>query len=481
MAALEQWAIQVGGPTNEELTTLLAQAEASHRKLWEVPLAWGVLIVLATLSTTVIAIHSVAQPTERLTRAADRLASGHLEERVPVEWADEFGRLATAFNTMAEQLERSHAELEQQVAERTADLARRNLQLETAARVARDAAAIRDVNRLLEQTAHLISDRFGFYHTGIFLLDEAKEYAVLQAASSEGGQRMLARGHRLKVGEQGIVGYVTARGEARIALDVGADAVYFDNPDLPETRSEMALPLQVRGEIIGALDVQSREPGAFTEEDVAVLQTLADQVAVAISNARLLQQAQEALESTRRAYSELGRRAWIEWLRTEPQLEQRYDPHHLLPSDGRWREEMKQAMQTGRPVLGRGDSAGTLAMPIKVRDQVIGVLDARKPEDRGEWTPEEIALLETLVVQLGAALESARLYQDIQRRATRERIIGQVAARVRQTLDVESVLKTAVQEVRQALGLPEVVVRLAPPDSGATEAVGSDQNGREEK
>ena len=221
----------------------------------------------------------------------------------------------TQSRDLAQELEEHRAKLEEQVAERTADLARRSTQLEMAAWVAREAAAIRDAEQLLEETVRLISDRFGFYHTGIFLLDDAKEYAVLRAASSDGGQRMLARRHRLKVGEVGIVGYVTGRGEPRVALDVGEDAVFFNNPDLPDTRSEMALPLQARGEIIGALDVQSREPEAFSEEDVAVLQTLADQVALAISNTRLFQRAQDGLKAARRAYSELSREAWLELMR----------------------------------------------------------------------------------------------------------------------------------------------------------------------
>ncbi len=126
-------------------------------------------------------------------------------------------------------------------------LQRRAIQLQTAAEVSRDASAVRDLPELLNRIVTLIRDRFGFYHAGIFLLDDAQEYAVLQAASSEGGRRMLARGHRLTVGETGIVGYVTGTGEARIALDVGEDAAFFDNPDLPATRSEMALP-RVRGQ-----------------------------------------------------------------------------------------------------------------------------------------------------------------------------------------------------------------------------------------
>jgi GAF domain-containing protein len=173
---------------------------------------------------------------------------------------------------------------------------RRTVQLEAASEVARDTTAILDVDQLLDETVHLISKQFGFYHAGVFLVDERGEYAMLRAASSEGGQRMLERDHKLAVGKIGIVGYVTATGEPRIALDVGKDAIHFVNPDLPNTRSEMALPLISRGRVIGALDVQSTDEAAFSEDDVAVLQTLADQLATAIENARLYEQAVNTAE-----------------------------------------------------------------------------------------------------------------------------------------------------------------------------------------
>ena len=284
---------------------------------------------------------------------------------------------------------------------------------------------------------------------------------MLRAASSEGGRRMLARGHRLKVGEVGIVGYVTGQGEPRITLDVGLDAVYFDNPDMPDTRSEMALPLRVHGEIIGALDVQSTREAAFSEEDAATLQILADQVALAISNTRLFQQTQESLEAERRAYGELSREAWGELLLTRPDLGQRYDPRGILPADGQWREAMKLAMRQGKIVLDEDRPSVVLATPIKVRDQVIGVLDAHKLADAGKWTAEEVTLLETLTEQLGLALESARLYQETQRRAARERLAAEISAKVRASMDVDTILQTAVQELGRALGTDRAFVQLS--------------------
>src|SRR5690606_15491511 len=217
--------------------------------------------------------------------------------RADVESQDEAGLLARSFNEMAERLNDTLHGLEEKVSERTKELeiisqnnAKRASQFESIARISRIISSTQTIEKLLPQIVENISQEFDFYHVGIFLLDVHKEFAVLAAANSDGGRRMLERNHRLKVGETGIVGFVTQSGQPRIALDVGSDAVFFNNPDLPNTRSEIALPLRVETDIIGALDVQSTETNAFSEEDVNILSLLADQVSIAIQNARSYQQ-----------------------------------------------------------------------------------------------------------------------------------------------------------------------------------------------
>jgi GAF domain-containing protein len=190
------------------------------------------------------------------------------------------------------------------------------------------------------------------------------------------------------------------------------------------------------------------------------LQTLADQVALAISNARLFQQAQESLEAERRAYGEISRQAWAELLHAQPGLGHRYDPHGILPTEGRWREEMKQAIRTGKTVAGEAGPSAPLAIPVKVRGHVIGVIDAHKPDDASEWTAEDAALMETLAGQLGVALESARLYQDSQRRAARERLTREITDNIRAAVSIEDAMQRAVQELGRALGAAEMVARI---------------------
>ncbi len=371
------------------------------------------------------------------------------------------------------------AQLEQRVEVRTLELsetaaqleaanetlAQRTRYLEATASVAREAVALDDPQVLLTQVVNLISERFGFYHTGVFLLDPSGEWAELHAASSLGGQQMLARGHRLGVDSQSMVGYVTRRGQARIASDVGEEPVFFDNPDLPETHSAVTLPLRVRGEIIGALDVQSEEPAAFSTEDADVLQVLADQIAVAISNARLLRQAQESAEAAQRAYGELSREAWQKLLRSQQDLGFLSTERVTQPAGDFWRPEMKQALNTKQTTSGTEDPS-TLAIPIDVRGQVVGVVDGRKA-DGTSWTEEEIDLLTAMVEQLNVALEGAQLYRETQRRAAREGTIREISDQMQRASDLQSLMRIAAEELNRVFGSARTHVRFNVAEEGA--------------
>jgi len=416
---------------------------ATRRVLIVVPTV-TVAVILAAVGTAVVALRAVVTGVHLLSDSAGQLAAGRLETRAPERGLEEFRFLARAFNNMASELQGLYTGLERLVAQRTADLARRTAQLEAAATVARRAAEIRDLDTLLNETVRLISDRFGFYHAGIFLVDEAGEYAVLRAASSEGGQRMLARGHRLAVGKVGIVGTVAGTGKPRIALDVGADAVFFDNPDLPLTRSEMALPLKVGERVIGVLDVQSMEPAAFTEEDVSVLQTLADQVALAIENARLLEESRRALEELERLYGGRAREAWQVWAAFRPAA-YRYTGVDVEP------------LPAPVPLTGEGDGR-QLAVPIRLWGQAIGTVLLKRTEEQPPWSPEERRLAEEMGEQIALALENARLIAETESRAARERLLSEMTSRLTRSLDMDALLEVAVRELARLPEVAEVAV-----------------------
>ncbi len=417
------------------------------------------VMLFATLGSWFIA-QRLSNPLEKLTDAARRIEQGDLSAEADVLAQDEVGELAATLNSMTGRLRDLIGSLEARVEERTRALERRASQVQAAADVGSAAARLRNLDALFAQVAKLISQRFGFYHVGIFLLDERGEYAVLRASNSEGGQRMLARGHRLRVGQVGIVGQVTQTGQPRIALDVGEDAAFFENPDLPETRSELCLPLIVAGKVIGALDVQSTEEAAFSSEDLAALQIMADQIAIAFDNARLLQESQAALESARRAYGEVSQTAWRQLL-----LEEQRNPGYLSLANGILttvsgdpEPEYLQAIKTGKPIL--ANHGLTIYMPITSRDFVIGAIRLDRPEEAGAWSQEDITSAGALVDQLSLSLESARLFTDINRRAIKERAIGEITARISASTDMRSVFETAVKEIGRTFPGAEVIVQL---------------------
>jgi len=210
---------------------------------------------------------------------------------------DAQGHTVKTYGANQDITERKRVELERE--RLLVDVRRRAIQLQTASEVSHAASSILSLDELLRKTVELIRERFDLYYVGLFLVGKAREYAVLHAGTGEAGRLMLERAHRLAIDEHSMIGWCVANKKARIALDVGQEAVRFENPLLPETHSELALPLVTRGEIVGAMTVQSREVAAFSEQDIAVLQTMADQIANAIANTQLYQQVQAALTETR--------------------------------------------------------------------------------------------------------------------------------------------------------------------------------------
>ncbi len=462
------WAVVVQQPVDELLTPVRRLRILS----WAAIGAGGLILLLLVGGT----VRQALRPIGALTDTATAIAAGDLTRVAAVESGDEVGAMARAFNSMTAQLRELIGSLEQQVEDRTQDLKRRSAYLEATAEVSHAAASILDPGQLMRDAVEMVRERFGLYYVGLFMVDEAGKWAVLRAGTGAPGAAMLARGHRLRVGE-GMIGWAVAHSQSRVALEAGEDAVRLATPELPDTRSEAALPLRSRGRILGALTVQHTEPGAFDPDTMSVLQTMADQIAVALDNARLFAESQAALDAERRAYGELSRQAWTDLLRARPDWGYRYSQRQVQPADGEWKPEMLQAERTGQLVQSNGEDKPTLAVPLKIRDEVVGVIGFSKDEPDRAWSPEETALLQSFVSQVELALDSARLYEDTQRRAARERLTGEVAARIRETLDLETVLKTAAQEIRQALGVPEVVVRLAPGQMNRDAKEGEDGHG----
>lgn len=432
----------------------------------------SIIITLFAALIAIIVSNIFTNPITELTKVAERIASGDFTQKTGIHTKDEIGTLANTFNTMSTQIQELISSLEQRVEQRTIELEQRSAELEqttkqtkkradelqTITEIARYISNEKDLKNLLPLITQTVSERFGYYHIGIFLLNENKKFAVLRAANSPGGQIMLNREHKLEVGQVGIVGNVTFTGKPRIALDTGADATYFNNPDLPQTHSEMALPLTARGTIIGALDVQSTIPNAFTDTDISILSLLADQIAIAIDNVRLLDETQNALNETQSIFREYLAEAWQKKSTSEI-----LGYHQTLTGGqlitGKAIKETDAAVDTNKNIL---------AIPIQLRDQVIGTLNIRPSNDDRIWSADEVNIVQAVSDRLGLALDNARLFEETSSRASRERLVSDISTKIRSTNDPQEMIKTAVEELKRALGATRVEIipktNVLPPD-----------------
>jgi GAF domain-containing protein/HAMP domain-containing protein len=454
------WSIIV----HRDLRDALEPVQQQTRVITLVALIIAVLVGILGL----FASQRLAAPILSLTEVTRKVAAGDLTMRANITTQDEIGALANSFNYMTRQLQDTLSGLERRVAERTADLElarlvseRRAQELQAIGEISGTISTEQKLEILLPLVTRLVSERFDFYHAGIFFVDDTTQFAVLQASNSEGGRGMLERGHRLEMGT-GIVGSVALSGKHRIALDVGSDAVFFNNPDLPETRSEMALPLNFRGKTIGVLDVQSTRPGAFTEGDAHTLSILADQIAIVIENARFFGQMQQAREEAESLYNQFLRAEWKTFLQQKMKIgyRQTLSGGQTLQKPIQ-NEQIRQALREGRVVVleGNNNQAGpSLAVPVKLRGQTLGILNITAPKNR-KWNQDEINLAQAISDRLALALDNARLLQESQRRAAKEAKIGEVTAKIGASINMRNVLQTAVEELGHALPGSEVVIQ----------------------
>jgi len=416
------------------------------------------VLILAMLGSYLLG-NTVTSPLRKLTDTAEQITAGKFGIQADVKSRDEIGALAKTFNGMSTRLNELVTNLEGEVSQRTRQLERRATQIQAAAEVGSSVVSVRDLEVLLRRTTQLISDRFGFYHVGIFLLDEKGEFAVLRASNSTGGARMLKRGHKLKVGQTGIVGTVTSTGKARIALDVGQDSVYFDNPDLPGTRSEMALPLLSGTEILGALDVQSTEPNAFSKEDISTLNILADQITTALQNTRFIAQTQEALNAARRAYGAQSREEWQTLLEEEGNFGYISRGHGtILQAHKNLPKEFQEALNNGQAITSATEK-NVLLVPIHVRGKLIGAIRLTKPKDSPGWSQDEISDISRLAEQLSNSFESARMYREIRMRAENEQLISNLSARLSSTVEIDEIIKETLSQLGESFKDADVALR----------------------
>jgi GAF domain-containing protein len=367
-----------------------------------------------------------------------------------------------------EELQVFSAGLEKSVQARTSELElanqhskRRARQFEAISQVSRAINQTQSLQDLLPQVTQVISEQFNFYHVGIFLLDTNGEYAVLAAANSEGGQKMLARDHKLKVGQVGIVGNVAGTGIPRIALDTGADTIYFNNPDLPETRSEMALPLfRSGGKLIGIIDVQSTEQNAFGQDDIQVLTTLADQVSIAIANARLYEETQKALLESEMLYRHDIQTGWKKFTRSQKLAGiRRQGMKSSLYADPIKLSGAEEVISSGSPYVKNDINRSQMTLPVKLRGEMVGMLSVKTDEERN-WTEDEMDIVTAIIERAALSIENTRLLDESRVTAEKERAISEISAKISASTQIETILKTTIRELGKQISDARISVEI---------------------
>ncbi len=348
--------------------------------------------------------------------------------RVVMTGRDELTGLANTINRMLETLEHTKFVRQESEALRESErrLRRHTNQLQAVTEVAKIATTLLDPDQLIAQAVDLIQTRFGFYYVGLFLIDAEVRFAVLQHGTDEAGRLMKEAGHRLEIGGQSMVGWACAHMAPRIALDVGQEPVRFVNPLLPDTHSEMALPLRVGERVLGALDVQSTQKAAFDEDDIATLQGMTDQIAVALENARLFQQSEATLKELEAANRLLAREGW------QGQLSQ--------PTSIR-RVEYSPARMAATHLLSE-----PLALPLELRGERIGRLLISR-ERGGEWSDDELETIQAIALQTALAADNARLIEQTQRALEETRALYETGREITSAGAISEVLAAVLDNL----------------------------------
>ena len=344
-----------------------------------------------------------------------------------------------AFSTLLDGLEKSlhtrHLINQDMVRDRekyehlSQEIKRREIQLRTAAEITRVISAELNPDQLFQSVVNLVKEHFNLYYVGVFIVHSGSKYASLVAGTGDAGQLMVDLGHKLAVDSNSMIGWAISRRQARIALDVGQEAVFFDNPYLPETRSELALPMITSAQVLGAITVQSTQPEAFDQEDIIVLQGVADSLAIAVQNARLFDQAETNLKEMRSIHQQYLGKAWAGVIASQGGINYTYENQEYSTENG--------------------SQSTILEKPIAIRDNVIGhlVLESEK----SSWDPDEEAFIEAVVSQAAIALENVRLMETTQRSAQQDRMITDLSSKVWASTDIDTILQTTLRELVQGL------------------------------
>jgi GAF domain-containing protein/HAMP domain-containing protein len=382
--------------------------------------------ILFGISLAFIFSRSISDPLQQLLESFQKVEAGDLSTRVAVVSSDEVSRLAIYFNRMIARLQDFQSGLEKMVEERTS-------QLKAINEVGRVATSILDPDELINRIVHLITEEFGYYYSAIYLLEQTNKWAVLTDATGEAGRVLKESNYRLEVNGANIIGQTIRSRQAQNWLDTGENAVHFNNPLLPYTHSEISLPLYVGEHVLGALDVHSSQESAFSEQDINTLQNMANQVAISLDNARLFQETRQNLQEMRHIQKQYLRDVWIDTNFTNNELT-------LVAGDA-----------------SIGDDKSLVEVPLALRDQIIGQISLETDE---VLSPDEQNWIQEIATQTALALENARLLDESQSTAMREKFVTEITNKIWSSTTIDGVLQTAIRELGQILDATDATIEI---------------------
>ncbi len=386
----------------------------------------GIINILLGLALAMFIYRSLTDPMQEMVQTFQKVEKGDFKSHVSITAADEVGELGVYFNHMVDRLDFLQRSLETDVKERTA-------QLRATVQVSRAVSAILDPDELIERLVNLIADEFGYYYVALFLVDPTERWAELRSATGDAGRVLRQNKHRLDIEGRNMVGGAIRERVPKVAMDTTAGQARFNNPLLPYTRSEIALPLLAGDRVLGALDAQSTRESAFGTEDIETLQAMTSQIATALENAKLFQEAQQTLQDMRAIQQQYLLTAW----------------KNIAEEKGDLYYENGEVEQD--------ETLQEIEIPLILRDQLLGQINLTNDSD---WTPEEKSMIEAIASQAALALENARLVEDSQLTARRERMVSEITSKIWSSSTVDGILQTAAREMGRALDTDEVTIEL---------------------
>ena len=353
------------------------------------------------------------------------------------------GRTGEIFKTLQDE----RKNLEKHVAERTGELEKRNSGMQSMVYFTRKMAGIQDLSVIPAKAVDLITENFGHYHVGLFLLSDDGKTAILQAASSDEGHKLVGKGYHVDVGDNSLVGRVAKQARMIVASrNSNTPSTVDGESEMPRTRSEIALPVVVRGKILGVLDIQSEQIQTFGQSEAEILQLLTDQVGVSMDNARLLNEARSYETQLDILSSQQIQSTWRENLINQKMA------YQFTPSG------IKSISSGAKPK----DQDG-LQIPLVLRGQNIGSI-AFQRKDKAEWPEPDRDLAKKVAIQVALALDNIRLIDETRLHAVQEQTVNEISGRFSRSLDVDTLLQTAVRELAALPDVSEASIFIKPSD-----------------